>query len=128
MLMDAHLPRLLTSRKVPDCLLQLQQLAQAQVGGGVVWCGVVWCAASLLLMIFVQVLLLLLLLLLMMMMMLIAVLLLLVLLLQIVACQQLLPLAGATEHVRAGAPLPAAHVAAAAQYTVQYVDLNVRAR
>lgn len=41
------------------------------------------------------------------------------------ACQQLLPLQGAIEHVRAGAPLPHAHVAASTMYTVEYVDLGL---
>jgi len=44
---------------------------------------------------------------------------------QVGLCQQLLPLVGAAEHVRSQAPLPAAHVAAAAQYTVQYIDLGI---
>jgi len=43
---------------------------------------------------------------------------------QVEACQQLLPLQGAIEHVRAGAPLPHAHVAASTMYTVEYVDLG----
>ncbi|KAL6764098.1 hypothetical protein V8C86DRAFT_2482210 [Haematococcus lacustris] len=42
-------------------------------------------------------------------------------------CKALLPLQGATEHIRSGAPLPAGHVAAATLYTVQYLDLGVRA-
>lgn len=45
---------------------------------------------------------------------------------QVRAYKQLLPLAGAVEHVRSGAPLPAAHVAAASPYTVQYIDLGIR--
>lgn len=43
--------------------------------------------------------------------------------LQVEACQQLLPLQGAIEHVRAGAPLPHAHVAASTMYTVEYVAM-----
>ncbi|KAF5843728.1 hypothetical protein DUNSADRAFT_8243 [Dunaliella salina] len=44
---------------------------------------------------------------------------------QVESCQQLLPLQGAIEHVRAGAPLPHAHVAASTMYTVEYVDLGL---
>ncbi len=42
---------------------------------------------------------------------------------QVKASQQLMPLAGAVEHVRAALPLPAAHVAAASQYTVQVISV-----
>lgn len=40
------------------------------------------------------------------------------------ACAGLVGLAGATEHVRNGAPLPAAHIATATAYTVQLVELG----
>ena len=41
----------------------------------------------------------------------------------VLTCQQLMPLLGATEHIRQRAPLPAAHVAAATQYTVELLSL-----
>jgi len=46
---------------------------------------------------------------------------------QITACQHLLPLLGCAEHIQQRAPLPAAHVAAATQYTVELLDLSVKA-
>ena len=45
--------------------------------------------------------------------------------LQVMACQKLVPLLGCAEHIRQQAPLPAAHVAAATQYTVELLDLCV---
>ena len=47
---------------------------------------------------------------------------------QISACQHLLPLLGCAEHIQQRAPLPAAHVAAATQYTVELLDLSVKAK
>ena len=47
---------------------------------------------------------------------------------QVGACQQLLPLQGAADHIRCQAPLPAAHVAAATQYTVELLDLSIRSQ
>ena len=46
---------------------------------------------------------------------------------QVEACQKLLPLQGAAEHMRSGATLPAAHMASAMQYTIELVDLTIRA-
>ncbi len=46
---------------------------------------------------------------------------------QVEACQKLLPLQGAAEHMRSGAALPAAHMASAMQYTIELVDLTIRA-
>lgn len=43
------------------------------------------------------------------------------------AAHKLMLLRGAAEHVSAHAPLPAAHVAVATQYTVQLLDLSCAA-
>ena len=45
---------------------------------------------------------------------------------QLNGSQQLLPLLGTVEHIEQQAPLPAAHVAAATQYTVELLDLRIR--
>ena len=45
--------------------------------------------------------------------------------LQVSASQRLLPLLGCAEHIRQQAKLPAAHVAAATQYTVELLDLSL---
>ena len=42
------------------------------------------------------------------------------------AGQKMMILRGAAEHVQAQAPLPAAHMAVATQYTVELLDLRVR--
>eukprot|EP00798_Chlamydomonas_sp_ICE-L_P011494 gene11494-34211_t len=44
---------------------------------------------------------------------------------QVPACEKLVALKGATDHVRSQAPLPAAHIAAATQYTVEVIDLRL---
>jgi hypothetical protein len=75
LLVDCHLPRLLSARAQPASLAALAALAAQQAG----------------------------------------------------QCGQLLALLGAAEHVRAGAPLPAAHAAAASQYVVQLIDLGIAA-